>query len=901
MDPFDDVLPEAPVSRGRVGGKFVPKAKAKQLARKEISTSNQANSSNDGKNEQVASSSMSSDTVGNVPTKSNNPVDLTPDKSAKEFLKSSLGSPIETPFLDNNNNPDPEFQQIDVSGREAEPVEAQPSTIAASEVNSDWTTNFPKAANEADLVSFDVGLVVAAVPGSDLHDAQPDLLTNVIDPSTANSTIIENEPSKYWEGEGPFLDGSKSLEPTDSSLQAGPNVESRGASDCKVAMLEPSHSNSNLERTGEVESSEFELDPFRDTLPDPGLRNARKFQPKIKPRPRAGTTAVVASASSNDILRTINTLSDADNSCSSVPLSEDKRSLGTVIPSQSEPPPALLSEVSVHHGPKDWPSNSGKPAGEATDIFSVLESLDDFLTHDGSSAGNPALHSFHEEGTEDFVNQPCHISQAQKCPDYKATHDSLAFKEAASLSEGDSHTNNGGLGAEDAGGSNPTHPLDDTLDYSSMNSGSDPTFEIPVREEPPEEPTNTANNPTYDDLLHVDDVPGEKDGGYKAEDATMSSSAKNIMKSSVVGEKGKVDKPRRQVRKRVNLKTVDPVENEDPEEEDELDPTYSNIGELEEQHDEYELNNGCVKKKKKSVTKNAKPHQKRKRANEDLDKATKEPRKKFSHSTQRRKRCVDKTLLEIPEDELDPQTLRIKDIILLAEYRERQAKKEAMASKTSSINGRDGDSLHNAAARDEDMGSEYGRGSDDDQATESVPLAPTLFNYQSFMDKKPRGKWSKQDTELFYEAIRQFGTDFSMIQQLFPDRTRHQIKLKYKQEERQHPLLLSDAVNNRTKDLSHYKSVFERLQRASAKTEQDTTDASVGMTEEVVDLTSDPNPNPNEAKDAKPEQDGSVQDHQEDNVSYHSAEKSDEMMMMKNSKECVNIKANISVMRSFLN
>lgn len=38
-----------------------------------------------------------------------------------------------------------------------------------------------------------------------------------------------------------------------------------------------------------------------------------------------------------------------------------------------------------------------------------------------------------------------------------------------------------------------------------------------------------------------------------------------------------------------------------------------------------------------------------------------------------------------------------------------------------------------------------------------------------------------------------------MIQQLFPGRTRHQIKLKYKKEERQHPLQLSDAVNSRGK------------------------------------------------------------------------------------------------------
>ncbi|XP_054813271.1 transcription factor TFIIIB component B'' [Prosopis cineraria] len=448
-------------------------------------------------------------------------------------------------------------------------------------------------------------------------------------------------------------------------------------------------------------------------------------------------------------------------------------------------------------GPRDWPSSNGKTAGETTDIFSVLESFSDFLTQDASSA---ALDSIHEKGTKDFANRACHMSQVQQRPDYKTTHDSLILKEVAGLNEGDSHTGNGRLGEQEVGGSNLAQPLDGTLDDSSMNSGLDPNFEIPVHEEP----MNTANSPTYDDFLHVQDVPGGKvDGSYKGKDATMSISPKSHMKSSVASEKDKVDKPLRQVRKRVAFKHVDPAQNEDPEEEDELDPTYSNVDELEDHDEEFSLDNGCRKKrasssKKKSVAKNGKPPQKHKRANEDCDKPTKEPHKKFSHSTQRRKRCVDKTLLETPEDELDPQTLRIKDIILLAEHRERLAKKEAMASKT--VNERDGGSLHEAAAHNEDiLGSEYGRGSDDDQANESVPLAPSLFNYQSFMDKKPRGKWSKQDTELFYEAVRQFGTDFSMIQQLFPGRTRHQIKLKYKQEERQHPLLLSDAVNNRGK------------------------------------------------------------------------------------------------------
>ncbi|WP_422482684.1 transcription factor TFIIIB component B'' homolog, partial [Pleomorphochaeta sp. DL1XJH-081] len=62
------------------------------------------------------------------------------------------------------------------------------------------------------------------------------------------------------------------------------------------------------------------------------------------------------------------------------------------------------------------------------------------------------------------------------------------------------------------------------------------------------------------------------------------------------------------------------------------------------------------------------------------------------------------------------------------------------------------------------------------------------------MEKTPRARWSKQDTELFYEAVQQFGTDFSMIAQLFPGRIREQIRNKYKKEERQHPLRLREAL-----------------------------------------------------------------------------------------------------------
>lgn len=43
-----------------------------------------------------------------------------------------------------------------------------------------------------------------------------------------------------------------------------------------------------------------------------------------------------------------------------------------------------------------------------------------------------------------------------------------------------------------------------------------------------------------------------------------------------------------------------------------------------------------------------------------------------------------------------------------------------------------------------------------------------------------------------------------MIQQLFPGRTRHQIKLKYKKEERQNPMRLDDALASRLTGICLY-------------------------------------------------------------------------------------------------
>ncbi|PLW09835.1 hypothetical protein PCANC_20021 [Puccinia coronata f. sp. avenae] len=61
--------------------------------------------------------------------------------------------------------------------------------------------------------------------------------------------------------------------------------------------------------------------------------------------------------------------------------------------------------------------------------------------------------------------------------------------------------------------------------------------------------------------------------------------------------------------------------------------------------------------------------------------------------------------------------------------------------------------------------------------------------------KAVRGeRWTADETGLFYDAVRLFGSDFEMISQLFPGRTRRQIRLKWNKEEKISPDEITRAL-----------------------------------------------------------------------------------------------------------
>lgn len=83
-------------------------------------------------------------------------------------------------------------------------------------------------------------------------------------------------------------------------------------------------------------------------------------------------------------------------------------------------------------------------------------------------------------------------------------------------------------------------------------------------------------------------------------------------------------------------------------------------------------------------------------------------------------------------------------------------------------------------------------------------------------------KWDDPSTELFYEGLSQWGTDFDMISRMFPTRTRKQIKNKYTLEERKHPELIRKAlILKKPVDMQKYSRLTETTFRPLDELEEE--------------------------------------------------------------------------------
>ncbi|KAL0092780.1 hypothetical protein J3Q64DRAFT_1230366 [Phycomyces blakesleeanus] len=83
-------------------------------------------------------------------------------------------------------------------------------------------------------------------------------------------------------------------------------------------------------------------------------------------------------------------------------------------------------------------------------------------------------------------------------------------------------------------------------------------------------------------------------------------------------------------------------------------------------------------------------------------------------------------------------------------------------------------------------------------------------NSQTYGKKTTSQRWTVQETELFFDALAQFGTDFQMMSTLLPGRTRSNVRLKFNREERLNPKKITDYLIRKRKpmDLEKYKAAL---------------------------------------------------------------------------------------------
>ncbi|XVF77867.1 hypothetical protein PTKIN_Ptkin14bG0081800 [Pterospermum kingtungense] len=612
-------------------------------------------------------------------------------------------------------------------------------------------------------------------------------------------------------------------------------------------------------------------------LDEPVVTQARagaKFQPRAKRKTKDETSGSVPCKIPDVTQEKEATLSspglDAVSGVQPDNIVDDSKSSQVINPSQVDVTDTVLAEVAVSNCCDDKNSSLGRSVEENADLFFGLECLDQFLTQPSNNNGGIQMDyertgaqeagAFPDVDTQDIFSETT-ITSGRRAGKFKPKPrlQTTVVTSQTDVVEPVIYPPNSQFVPTETmcvENSIPDIPVDDVPDCSPMDLGSfippDPsTTTCPMNEE-----LAKLNEASDIGAAFSGDVPGmPKEVSSNIRQRKASAVSRKSKESSTGDEENGNGKATRQLRKQV----TGPQIVDDPEDgtcnDDGLAAELPSSSAIDDENDDddYNLESSISKRRtstrsKKPVTENGKPPgkrktangaQKHKKANEASNQPAEERPKKFSHSTRRKRRFVDDSLLQTPEDEIDFSKVALKDIILLADYKERLAKKEAKTSTIPLTNQSTQQSFHEENAHDEEsfIASEQDKGFTDDQESARAQSSSFCLNYQSYMDKEPRTRWSKQDTELFYGAIRQFGPDFSLIQQLFPGRSRHQIKLKYKNEERRSPLKLSEALASRAKDHSYFEKVIEQLQQVSGAEKESHGDGSIDLTHEEEELT----------------------------------------------------------------
>lgn len=118
------------------------------------------------------------------------------------------------------------------------------------------------------------------------------------------------------------------------------------------------------------------------------------------------------------------------------------------------------------------------------------------------------------------------------------------------------------------------------------------------------------------------------------------------------------------------------------------------------------------------------------------------------------------------------------------------------------------------------------------QRVDENPFA-NLYNSSTYGRNMYTDPWTSEELVKFYKSLSMWGTDFNLISQLFPYRTRKQIKAKFINEERKHPIIVELALRSRLpadfdqycldakKEIGTISDFNQKLEQIKVKHEED--------------------------------------------------------------------------------
>ncbi|KAI9506321.1 hypothetical protein BX070DRAFT_187545 [Coemansia spiralis] len=72
---------------------------------------------------------------------------------------------------------------------------------------------------------------------------------------------------------------------------------------------------------------------------------------------------------------------------------------------------------------------------------------------------------------------------------------------------------------------------------------------------------------------------------------------------------------------------------------------------------------------------------------------------------------------------------------------------------------------------------------------------PRFVNSLTYVQKRAsRKRWTREETDAFYVALRKYGSDFEMVSAVMPGRNRYDIRNKFKMEERKNARRVTETL-----------------------------------------------------------------------------------------------------------